>query len=336
MNGNVASLLLFCATFVVAPSVASAVTMAWSPVGNAGNANDTADGDLFTDGIQNFGAVPYSYQIGTYDVTTGQYAEFLNIKDPSGGNSLSLWNSIISNQTFGGVTFNAGNPVGNKYVPIAGRENHPVNAVTWFSAIRFANWLNNGQGNADTETGAYTLGPLDPLGVPIDSSIITRNAGATVFLPSEDEWYKAAYYNPATSSYFQFATSSNLTPIRTAPSPLPNHVNTDDIVGHPTDVGAYTGTTSPYGAFDMNGNVYQWNETLIAGSSDPFSRGRRGGSFDSAGTTDLKPFIRFRNRPTSRMLDTGFRVATVPEPSSFFLAALGLIGLAAWGWRRKR
>jgi hypothetical protein len=51
---------------------ARAVTMAWSPVGNPGNANDTADGDSGTAGIQNFGAVGYAYRIGTYDVTSAQ------------------------------------------------------------------------------------------------------------------------------------------------------------------------------------------------------------------------------------------------------------------------
>ena len=34
----------------------------------------------------------------------------------------------------------------------------------------------------------------------------------------------------------------------------------NNVVGNLTDVGAYTGTTSPYGEFDMGGNVYQWNE----------------------------------------------------------------------------
>ena len=71
----------------------------------------------------------------------------------------------------------------------------PVNFVSWYDAIRFANWLNNGQGDGDTETGAYTL--LGGTPTPSNGSSITRNPGATWFLPSEDEWYKAAYYQPA-------------------------------------------------------------------------------------------------------------------------------------------
>ena len=40
------------------------------------------------------------------------------------------------------------------YSAIASRENMPVNWVTFYSALRYANWLNNGQGAGDTETGA--------------------------------------------------------------------------------------------------------------------------------------------------------------------------------------
>ncbi len=71
----------------------------------------------------------------------------------------------------------------------------PVNYVSWYDSIRFANWLNNGQGTGDTETGAYTL--LGGTPTPSNGVSITRNAGATWFLPSEDEWYKAAYHQPA-------------------------------------------------------------------------------------------------------------------------------------------
>ena len=61
---------------------------------------------------------------------------------------------------YGGISFNAGNANGSKYSVISGSGNHPVNYVSWYDAIRFANWLNNGQGSGDTETGAYTLGTL--------------------------------------------------------------------------------------------------------------------------------------------------------------------------------
>ena len=89
------------------------------------------------------------------------------------------------------------------------------------------------------------------------------NAGATVFLTSESEWYKAAYYDPATSSCFRYATSTKATPIASGPTGLPNHANYDAAATAPTNVGAYRGTTSPDGAFDMNGNAAEWNEALF-------------------------------------------------------------------------
>ena len=86
-----------------------------------------------------------------------------------------------------------------------------MNYVTWYDAIRFANWLHNGQGSGDTETGAYTLlGNATP--TPSNGPSITRNPGATWFLPSENEWYKAAYHNPAANSYSLYPTSSHTVP----------------------------------------------------------------------------------------------------------------------------
>ena len=60
---------------------AHAVTIDLVPVGNAGNANDLATGNLY-------GGVAYDYQIGTYDVTIGQYADFLNAVAKTDTNSL--------------------------------------------------------------------------------------------------------------------------------------------------------------------------------------------------------------------------------------------------------
>lgn len=304
-----------------------AVTIDWSPVGNPGNAADTT---VMSDGTTGYGSVPYNYSIGTYDVTSNQYAEFLNAKDPTGANTLGLWNTNI--RAFSGIDFNTGNANGSKYTVFSSAQNRPVTFVSWFDAIRFANWLNNGQGTGDTESGAYTL--LGGTPTPSNWLTITRNAGATVFLPTQNEWHKAAYYDANSSSYFQYPTSSNLAPTASSPTALANHANY--FAGGPnqlTDVGAYSGTTSPYGAFDMGGNVNQWNETLMIGSFGDPQRGQRGGSFGGA-LLYLHSSAGGGSDPTSEGVAVGFRVAMIPEPSSFVLAALGLIGLVVWKRRR--
>jgi formylglycine-generating enzyme required for sulfatase activity len=296
---------------------ARAVTIDWSPVGNAGNAADPTTGSLY-------GGVAYNYRIDKYDVTNSQYAEFLNTKDPTGANTLGLWDSNMGDAPFGfsGISFNVFNANGSKYVLIAGRENHPVTFVTWYDTLRFANWLNNGQGSGDTETGAYML--LGGTPTPSNAASITRSAGATVFLPSEDEWYKAAYYDPRTtaeggppsdSHYWLYGTSSSTIPTVSGPTSAPNSANYNNF--GLTDVGAYAGTTSPYGAFDMAGNVSQWDEALIGGSF----RGFRGGSIlsDSVG---LQSSARDFSNPTFDNIDVGFRVASVPEPSTGVLAVV--------------
>ena len=305
---------------VLAPLVASAqVTMAWSYVGNPNNAADPLTGH---------GAVDHSYNIGTYDVTNSQYVTFLNSNDPTGANTLGLYNSGMSNADLvGGIDYNSGAGNGSKYSVISGDDNHPVTYVTWYDAVRFANWLNNGQVPGSTETGAYTI--LGGTPMPSNGLSITRNAGATVFLASENEWYKAAYYNPATSSYFLYPTSSNTAPKAVPPIATPNSANYNFAAGGVTDVGAYTGTTSPYGAFDMGGNELQWTESLIGGSS----RVARSGAFN-APSDGLKSLAQVPGNPAFGLFTYGFRVASIPEPSTIVLAAFG--GLALLAYRRRR
>ena len=94
-------------------------------------------------------------------------------------------------------------------------------------------------------------------------------------------------------------------------------------------MGAYTGTMSPYGAFDMGGNVFQWNEVLISGSF----RGLRGGSF-SDDSNFLQSFARTIEDPWRESNNIGFRVASnVPEPSTGVLAVLAC-GMM-WWWRKR-
>jgi sulfatase modifying factor 1 len=330
MDRIFASLILVCATFFVAPLAASAVTIAWSYVGNP---NNPADATVMNDGTSGYGSVSYSYKIGTYDVTNSQYVEFLNSNVPGGetADPLALYNSNMSDAPFGGITYNSGAASGSKYSVMASNGQNPVNYVTWYDTLRFANWLDNNQVAGMTETGAYQL--LGGTPTPSNFATITRSAGATVFLPSENEWYKAAYYNPNTSTYNLYPTGSSLVPNASGPTATPNSANYNEVLGgalgNLTPVGAYTGTTSPYGAYDMGGNVWQWNEALISG----LSRGLRGGSFGSLATF-LQSSSRINGVPPFE--GSGFygsRVASIPEPSTGAMAVLAC-GLM-WWWRKR-
>jgi formylglycine-generating enzyme required for sulfatase activity len=262
------------ATLLATPASAL-VTMDWVPIGNPGNAPDPTFNPSTLTGSNcysaNCGQVNYTYYISKYDVTNAQYAEFLNAVDPSGSNSLGLYDISMSTDVNNGGITNTGS-AGSVYQVKAGFANDPVTYVSFYDALRFANWLNNGQGNASTETGAYTL--LGGTPTPSNGPTVTRNPGAISFLPSENEWYKAAYYNPATSSYFAYPFGTNTEPTCAAPGAIPNTANCRDAIGHVSNVGAYTDSASPYGTFDQGGNVFQWNEQSV---SDGSYRGFRGG-----------------------------------------------------------
>src|SRR5262245_377235 len=81
---------------------AGAETIATVPVGNAGNASDTR---YETPG---YGSVSYTYNIGKYEVTAGQYTEFLNsvaVTDTYG-----LYNTVMSRTDYGSGITQSGSP----------------------------------------------------------------------------------------------------------------------------------------------------------------------------------------------------------------------------------
>ncbi|MBL7220047.1 MAG: SUMF1/EgtB/PvdO family nonheme iron enzyme, partial [Phycisphaerae bacterium] len=183
-------------------SAAMAVDIVTVPVGNVGNSADSTG----------YGAVSYEYNIGKYEVTAGQYRDFLNAVGKTTADTYGLYNSSMDSSSYGcQITWNS---VSSTYdfsgVPsgtAADWENRPVNYVSFWDACRFANWLHNGQGAGDTETGAYTL-----TSGGMSANTITRNAGATWAVTSEDEWYKAAYYSGSGSTYYDYPTSSDTAP----------------------------------------------------------------------------------------------------------------------------
>jgi len=257
------------------------VNMVYVPVGNAGNATDPSTG---------FGAVGYAYNIGKYEVTNAQYADFLKAK--GGSNSGGIYYSGMASY---GITQSGGAGSYN-YSVTSGYENLPVVFVTWFDAARFCNWVGNGQGNGSMETGAYTLNGAT-------SGIVTVNVGATVYIPTEDEWYKAAYYNGATSSYSLYPDGRN--DISTA----------DANYSSSGPVNVSYGTPSSYGTYGQGGNAWEWNDAVLGSSW----RGLRGGSW--GGSTDLiQSSLRDSYGSSIEASSVGFRVASVPEPTTGILA----------------
>lgn len=284
------------ATAALITSASAVVTIDYITVGNPGNAADTTG----------YGSVGYEYQIGKYEVTNAQYAAFLNAVDPTGNNPNGIYNINMGSSYNGGIAFNSSASVGAKYTirtNFGDMSNRPVNFVSWYDAARFTNWMHNGQGAGDTETGAYNLSG--------NTGIVSKNVGATVYIPSEDEWYKAAYFNGTSYSPYANGESS----ITTADA------NYGWAVEQVTEVGAYINDPSPYGTFDQGGNVSEWNDAIISDTS----RGVRGGSFGSGFYNDPSPLLssaRSSAAPTTEDSFTGFRVASVPEPSAMLLTLL--------------
>jgi formylglycine-generating enzyme required for sulfatase activity len=272
--------------------LAAQVTFTWATVGDPDN----------PDNERGYGKVSYIFRMAETEVTTRQYADFLNAVAASDPHQ--LWGGTITR------IGRSGSSGSYTYSVNAGFEDHPVVGVSYESAMRFVNWLENGQGSGDTETGTYTLGAE-----PRES----RNPNATYFLPSYDEWVKAAFYDPRTEAeggpgtqahYWTYATASDVLPAATIPVDGTNTVTfsasgtTGVSAADTTPVGTYINTKSYYGIFDMNGNAAEYTETpfgskrILPGGgwrSNRFSLPVFSSALDS--TTN-----RFRN-------DYGFRVA---------------------------
>jgi formylglycine-generating enzyme required for sulfatase activity len=165
---------------------------------------------------------------------------------------------------------------------------------------------------------------------------VTRNAGAEYVIPSENEWYKAAYYDASTGTYWTFPTQSNTAPSNVLSATGTNNANYSggksytDPTNFLTPVGSFADSPGPYGTYDMGGDVWQWNEAIIGDQ-----RGLRGGYFGSYSYVDLASSQRSGFVPTHLGNDEGFRVAEVPEPGSITLLIAGAVaGFICWRrWR---
>lgn len=303
-----------CALLVSAASASIAIeTVA---VGNAGNAADSTG----------YGAVAYEYNIGKYEVTAGQYTAFLNAVAAT--DTYELYSIYQSDSRYGCGITRTGAPGSYTYSVAAPYVNRPVNYVNIGDAMRFANWLHNGQPTGEqvagiTETGAYSLN-----GAQTNSDLqrITRNADWRWAVTSEDEWCKAAYHqnDGVTGNYHLFPTGNDTVPGCDMDDVSGNNANYVEAYPisdsyYTTLVGEFQNSPSPYGTFDQGGNVSEWNEAVI----DTYFRGWRGGSFlfhhDSMQSSYRDDYA----VPQTEFHHLGFRIVQVPEPVALGLLAFG-------------
>jgi formylglycine-generating enzyme required for sulfatase activity len=335
--------LVVCAAVLLPTVTAMAQWWNMGTVGNPGNPPDTR---YDSKGV---GAVQYVYQISFCELRTDEYANFLNAvakEDPYG-----LYNTAmdIDNDTWGCNIKRSGSSGSYTYSVPLDWARRPVNYVSWGDAARFCNWLANGcpTGNQDlttTEDGSYYLN-----GAMWEGLLgVTRKPGAVYVIPSEDEWYKAAYHknDGVTGNYWDYPTRTNSTPSNVVTKPDPgNNANFNFAIGDPyyrTEMATFNYSYSPYQTVDQGGNVFEWTDTIkMIVQEDPFHyppiweeefRVVRGGSFYS--------FVDWLHASADGALsawgegpEVGFRVAVAPEPATLSLLALG--GLALIRRRRK-
>ena len=321
------SVAVVAATLLVAGAVQAGIPIETVTVGNPGNAADTR---YATPG---YGAVAYEYNIGKFEVTAGQYCAFLNAVAATDTHGLYI--AGMSGVIEGSGITRSGSSGTYSYNVAAEFVNRPVNYVSWGDAARFCNWLTNGQraGAQDlttTENGSYYINGASDQAL-LDVTRRTAAQGGRYYIPTEDEWYKAAYYKGSgtNAGYWDYPTRSNDAPGRDVIDVSGDNANHSAVSNGPIDVGKYTTllgefgySASAYGTFDQGGNVWEWNEAVLEGTY----RGLRGGSFWEYEDA-LSAGHRFGNYPGAEYNALGFRVVEVPEPATLSLLILG--GLVA-------
>ncbi|WP_329561585.1 hypothetical protein [Kitasatospora sp. NBC_01266] len=170
------------------------------------------------------GSVAYPYQIGQLEITVEQYVDFLNTVDPEGLNQHALWNPIESSAAwpkYGQIDLAPGAGRGAHYtVAFPEWADKPYAFADFLKEARFVNSLSNGRliSRTDSTSGSFgytsyriELSPRTEQGMyDLDQHAPTRTRDNGFVVPSQDEWVKAAYYDPTgggTLSYWKYPTN---------------------------------------------------------------------------------------------------------------------------------
>lgn len=294
------------------------------------------------------GGVGYEYNIGRLEVTSAQWAEFYTAALIRPADDLIPFVGLPS---ISGITIVRNSDGSERFVARPGHENDPAGGISWRTAAIYCNWLTNNKGKDRSAflNGAYDTSTFFTIGVT-DQSQATHNPGATYWIPTLDEWLKAAHYDPNKSNtdgsrggWWVYSNGTDRPLISGRP---PSQGGTGEAnYGFATSngsefqipLGAYTNVTSPWGLFDVAGATTEWTEErseittgqrfrALLGSA--WSRGPNSISIADSiyGYSDDFSSAAFR--------EYGFRIASsIPSPST------SMIVLGCCGWRlvlRKR
>jgi formylglycine-generating enzyme required for sulfatase activity len=323
-------------------------------VGAAGNAPYVG---LDPGGLVNGrGGVGYEYRIGKYEVTSAQWAEFFSAAfDRAVGDALphvlppTFWGGI------GAPPTHAENPSARRWTTTPDSAMRPAGNISWRMAAMYCNWLHNDKAlNREAFlNGAYDVSTFTftPAGRFRDQ--LTRSPGARYYIPSWDEWLKAAHYDSAKlnsdgtrGGWWTYSNGSDAPFVAGPPGAVVNGQpatanfgwDAGDFPGRSpfaVPLGAYADVRSPFGLYDVAGATGEWTEEAfypIPGDL-PNDRIWEGSHWldGFAGTDHISS--RAGGFPNYSGFDAGFRVASiVPSPGG--CVALGVFVVSLFRRRR--
>ena len=278
------------------------------------------------------GSVSYGYRISKLEITTQQWADFLNMALRQGVNITSgpalkpaFWGASQSGSQF---------TVTNALQPVIG--------LNWRAGAYYCNWLNNGKQEswASCQSGAYDASTFGDLPDTTFTDQTTRSPGAKFWIPSLDEWLKAAHYDPAkggAGGWWSYPYRSDSAPVTGVPGAGSTSAGLDlpNFGEFKIPLGSYTGAVSAYGLWDLSGGSSEWNEETRGSINGRPSARRADGSF--AGDTGGTLLDHIQNMTSDNPYAGsfyGFRIAgQIPAPSVVTVAFVGSAGFLFRGRR---
>lgn len=304
-------------------------------VGNAPWAGDGTPGDRAI----GRGGVNYEYNIGRFEVNTAQWVEFMNaVYDRPAGDTIP---HVLQTGFWGAASttpINSANPAARRWTTPAGNEMRAVGGITWRTAAIYCNWLCNNKSLDQSAfmNGAYDVSTFGFEALPFGQRFtdqLAHTPGARYYIPTWDEWLKAAHYDPqkqnsdgSVGGWWTYSNGSDQPWIGARPSAggtanfgfSGTGPNSPFII----PLGAYSGT-SPWGLYDVAGATTEWTESVLTDGIGRRFRINDGSPWNSSLGTSIADSLYTEYGdvvPNDPDLSFGFRLAmAIPAPSSLGL-----------------